>query len=113
MNTVEARACLQHSRPPTHPLSCAQVMARIQSAPALRRALALALLAVSHAFVRARRVLQGTAVQYALTPRPLHALVGAFLVSPWREGPQLLLALLPSMQPLCPAHCLRQRRVCQ
>ena len=48
----------------------AQVLATIQRGSAVRRRLAFALLAISGAFVRARRVVEGVALQHALAPRP-------------------------------------------
>ena len=54
-----------------------QVLATIKRGSAVRRRLAFALLAVSGAFVRARRIVEGVALQYALTPRPALAYLWA------------------------------------
>ena len=66
-----------------------QVLATIKRGSAVRRRLALALLAVSGAFVRARRVVEGVALQHALKPRPalayLWAAVTAALLWPLHQ----------------------------
>ena len=54
-----------------------QVLATIKRGSALRKRLAFALLAVSGAFVRARRVVEGVALQYAHAPRPALAYLWA------------------------------------
>ena len=56
---------------------CVQVLATIKRGPAVKRRLALALLAISCAFVRARRVVEGVALQYAHAPRPALAYLWA------------------------------------
>ena len=56
-----------------------QVMATLRKASALRRTLALGLLAAASAYVRAQRVVEGLALQYAVQPRPLAALLVAWL----------------------------------
>lgn len=55
-------------------------MATLKSASAVRRALATGLLAAAVAYVRARRVVEGLALEYARQPRPLLALARAWLV---------------------------------
>ena len=57
----------------------AQVEATLKKASAVRRTLALGLLAAAAAYVWARRVVDGVALQYAVQPRPLLALVQAWL----------------------------------
>lgn len=47
-----------------------QVMQTLKRGSAVKKNLALSLLAISGAFVRARRVLEGVALQYARSPRP-------------------------------------------
>ena len=51
-------------------IAIVQVLATIKRGSGARRRLAFALLAVSGAFVRARRIVEGVALQYARTPRP-------------------------------------------
>jgi hypothetical protein len=61
--------CRYNSALETHRL-LRQVLATIKRGSALKKRLAFALLAVSGAFVRARRVVEGVALQYAHAPRP-------------------------------------------
>lgn len=60
-------------------LSPSQVMSTLRKASALRRALATSLLAAAAAYVRAQRVVEGLALQFARQPAPLLALVRAWL----------------------------------
>jgi len=59
----------------------AKIVARLQAASAVRRAVATTLVAAAIAHVRARRVVEGTSLQYAVQPRPLHALLAAALMA--------------------------------
>ncbi|KAI3431692.1 hypothetical protein D9Q98_004738 [Chlorella vulgaris] len=56
-----------------------RVLQTLKKASSLRRTLATSLLAASAAFVRARRVVEGVDLRYAVQPRPLTALVAAWL----------------------------------
>lgn len=55
------------------------MLATLKKASAVRRALATGLLAAAAAYVSARRVVEGTALRYAVAPRPLTALLAAWL----------------------------------
>eukprot|EP00887_Chlorella_sp_A99_P000574 scaffold17.g574.t1 len=57
----------------------AWVIATLKKASALRRTLALGLLAAAAAYTRARRVVEGTALAHAAAPRPAAAMVAAWL----------------------------------
>ena len=56
-----------------------QVMLQIKKGSAVKKALATFFLSASTAYVRAKRITQGIALQYAIEPRPLLALVWATL----------------------------------
>lgn len=56
-------------------------MARLAAASAIRRTLATFFIAVSTAYIRARRVVEGTALQHALQPASTVAQFAAHLVS--------------------------------
>lgn len=58
-----------------------RVFATLKQASAVRRALAMALLSVAVAYVRARRVVEGMDQRFAVTPRPALELAKAWLVS--------------------------------
>lgn len=58
-----------------------KVLHTLKKASAVRRGLALGLLAAAGAYVRAQRVVQGVSLQFALEPRPLVALVRAWLAA--------------------------------
>ncbi|PRW33092.1 long-chain-fatty-acid-- ligase [Chlorella sorokiniana] len=58
-----------------------KVEATLKKASGLRRALATNLLAAAAAYVQARRVVQGLDLKYALQPRPVGALLQAWLAS--------------------------------
>lgn len=58
-----------------------QVKQQIKRGSKVKQALAALFLAASGAFVRARRIIDGVALQYARKPRPLLALVWACLVA--------------------------------
>lgn len=72
-----------------------KVMATLKKSSAVRRALALGLLAAAAAYVRARRVVEGLDLQYAVQARPASALALAWL----------------KMRLLAPLHWLCQRLV--
>lgn len=72
-----------------------QIQATLKKGSAAKRALAAGLLAASAAFVRARRVVEGVALQYAIQPRTLLALAAAWL----------------AVLALAPLHALCQRLV--
>lgn len=65
---------------PPSPGCCTQVMQKLRSAPPLRQKIAAFFFAISTAYIKARRVVEGRALKYAVTPRPLLALLGAHLV---------------------------------
>lgn len=85
-NTRRLRDDLQAS-PPDHfvcvPLVLdalhARVLGVLRRAPPVRRALAGALLAAAAAYTAARRVVRGVALEWARTPRPVLALLKAWL----------------------------------
>ena len=56
-----------------------QVKAAIKRGSALKRNVAAFFFALSAAFIRARRVKNGVDLKWAVTPRPLLALLGALL----------------------------------
>ncbi|KAF5840693.1 hypothetical protein DUNSADRAFT_15788 [Dunaliella salina] len=58
-----------------------QVMQRMRSAPPLRQKIVGLFLAISTSYIKARRVVQGMDLKYALNPRPLPTLLGAYLLS--------------------------------
>ena len=58
-----------------------QVQAQIKKGSKVKKALAGFFLSASTAFVRARRVVDGVALQYARQPRPLPALLWAAMVA--------------------------------
>lgn len=58
-----------------------QILSKLRTAPPVRRLIAGALLAASIAYVRAARVVAGTSLQYAVTPRPFLALLVSVLVA--------------------------------
>ena len=55
-------------------------MSQLRKASVVRRAVALTLLSASLAFIQARRVVQGVAIQYAQKSPTLWALVSATLL---------------------------------
>lgn len=58
-----------------------RVMGRLRAAGAFKAAVVAALMAASVAHVRARRVVDGVALQYATRARPVWALLGAWLLA--------------------------------
>ena len=58
-----------------------RVLGTLKKASALRRTLAMSLLAAATAYTRARRIIHGVDITYAVTPRPVHVLVKAWLIS--------------------------------
>ncbi|KAG1659137.1 hypothetical protein FOA52_013806 [Chlamydomonas sp. UWO 241] len=70
-------------------------MSNLRTLPGVRKAVAMALLAASQTYVRARRTIEGTALRYARAPPP-----------PW----QLLMATLLATL-LAPLHALAQKLV--
>ncbi|KAL4439997.1 hypothetical protein ABPG75_002998 [Micractinium tetrahymenae] len=58
-----------------------KVMNTLKKASAVRRGLAMGLLAAAGAYVRAQRLIEGVSLQYAVEPRPLAALVRAWLAA--------------------------------
>lgn len=64
-----------------HPIPDAQVQQTLKRGSALKRALAGFFLAVSGAYVRARRTVQGLSLEYAVQPRPMLACLWAAVVA--------------------------------
>jgi formate hydrogenlyase subunit 3/multisubunit Na+/H+ antiporter MnhD subunit len=56
-------------------------MAQIKKDSAVKKALATFFLSVSTAYIRAKRITDGIALQYAVRPRPLLALAWAMLTA--------------------------------
>lgn len=69
----------QYANGPCHALW--QVRGQIMKGSKIKKALANSFLAASTAYVHAKRIVDGVALQYARTPRPFFALVMAVLTS--------------------------------
>lgn len=82
-------AHLEHTRnhaQPCQALKCSrclppQVQQTLKRGSAIKRALAGAFLAIGGAYIRAKRITQGTALQYAVEPRPVLAYLWALVVA--------------------------------
>lgn len=58
-----------------------QVMQQIKKGSKAKKALASFFLSASTSYIRARRIIEGTALQYAIQPRPAIALLKALLIA--------------------------------
>mmetsp|Transcript_18441 Transcript_18441/g.48095 ORF Transcript_18441/g.48095 Transcript_18441/m.48095 type:complete len:769 (-) Transcript_18441:1861-4167(-) len=67
-----------------------RVMQKMRSAPPLRQKLVGLFLAISTSYIKARRVVEGMDLKYALNPRPLPTLLGAYLLSAFLQPLHML-----------------------